>query len=431
MPAVPTIAWVSLALLTGGILWVGLFFRQRRRPMTRRTLFFLVLVTGLLCRLGFVFFTPTFHAPDEQAHFNYIKHLVEQRTLPVQTTKMGDPANEWEYFQPPLYYVALVPVYWLAQVLGGDVAAVVVALRLCSVLLWLVNVWFGVRLLDRLQVRDEGVWLLVMGMVCLLPTYVFVSSAINNDNLLAAWGGGFLSLLARREDSTRHVLLVGLWLGLGLLVKQSAVVFVPAVILLVGSGASAARWERWRQGLLALGVAGLIFLPWALRNWRIYGTFSPEHLSAAALTWPSLLHGVASAAHNLVKTFWAVSGISNEVGYPFPLAGFALLILWLVGLNAGLTRERQTDPLNAGKNRDYYGALWLSGIVAVLLVAHFGFRFGMGQGRHLFPLLYPFGLLLAAGCHSLPIRPLAIHASGFWITYAVGFVVFSLSRFPR
>jgi len=423
----------ATAMLAGVLIWLGLFWWQRKQPITLRSLFLTFLTAGILCRLAFIFFTPVFHAPDEQSHFNYIKHLSEQKTFPIQTTRMGDAANEWEYFQPPLYYLILVPLYRAAEWMFHDQTATVVTLRCCSLLLWLMNVWFGVVWLRRLQIKDRPVWMLVMALACLLPTYTFVSSAINNDNLLATLGGGLLCLMARRGPSSRTSLALGGLLGLALLTKQSALVFIPALVLLTFLDCRRSRllWSAgFRHLTLVLGVAALLFAPWALRNFQVYGTFTPEHLSATPVLWPSFLHGFASAGHNLVKTFWAVSGISNNVGYPFPLVGLVLLVAWVVGQQMGLTREQKTDALNLKANGPVVAALALAVFLAVVLVLQFGYLFGMGQGRHLFLLLYPILLFLAAGWRFLPVKHLEVHAAGICITYAVSFVVFSLCRFP-
>ena len=66
----------------------------------------------------------------------------------------------------------------------------------------------------------------------------------------------------------------------------------------------------------------------------------------------------------------------------------------------------------------------------VVLVLHFGYLTGMGQGRHLFALLHPIALMLAFGSRSLALQNSIARVAGFWITYAVAFVVFSLCRFP-
>jgi hypothetical protein len=54
----------------------------------------------------------------------------------------------------------------------------------------------------------------------------------------------------------------------------------------------------------------------------------------------------------------------------------------------------------------------------------------MGQGRHLFPVLFPLALALAVGLRPLPLPHGAVQVVGFWVSYAVTFAAFSFSRFP-
>ncbi|MCU0784058.1 MAG: hypothetical protein MUF81_08425 [Verrucomicrobia bacterium] len=403
-------------------------------PVSARSLFFALLVVGLLCRVAFVWFTPAFYAPDEQSHYHYVQHLAEHHSIPVLNSKLGDASNEWEYYQPPLYYALLVPAFQAAQAVFQQPAAIVLVLRVFSILLWLLNVWFGVVLLRRMQIKDELIRVLVLGLVCLLPTYAFVSATINNDNLLATLGGAVLCLMAQRQPAWNTSLALGLVLGLALWTKQSAVVFLPAIALLPVLDASRQRLA-WRAAIrhlaIALGLATLMYLPWALRNWRLYGTPTPEYLATDRLMWPSFLYGVASAAHNLAKTFWSVSGLSNDVNYPFPLLGFGVLVLWLVGQQTPAQTEPAVDPANLKHNGPLFCAFLLALGFNLVLVLRFGYLFGMGQGRHLFPLLYPVALVLAMGWRKLPVERLELWATGFWVIYAVSFVLFSLTRFPH
>jgi 4-amino-4-deoxy-L-arabinose transferase-like glycosyltransferase len=429
---------VTGAIMIGGLVGVAaclvLYWRDRQRRLEARTIFLSLLIVGLVCRLLFVFFTPVFQAPDEQSHLNYVKYLSEHKAFPVATTRAGDPANEWEYFQPPLYYLLLAPVYQVVGWLLPEPAARVPLLRLCSVLLWLANVGLAMAVLRRLDLKDAAVRSLTLGMVCLLPTYVFVSSAINNDNLLATLGGVLVWLMARQEASWRAAGIMGMVLGLALLTKQSALVFVPGIALLRFLECKRGKL-KWGQGLgqlaVTLGIAALMALPWALRNWRVYGTFTPENLSAYLQTRSSMVEGLLSAGHNLVKTFWSVAGISNEVGYPFPLVGMGLMFLWASGYHLALQRPEKSEFLNIKATGDLIAAWTVSVLFALSLVLNFGYQYGMGQGRHLFVLLIPIALLLAAGWRRLLIPKLELHAAAFWILYATGFLIFSLVNFPR
>lgn len=433
MPSSAT--WIStlIALGLGAGFWWQLCRRAQSEVGGKPSLFPVLLMLGVICRLAYLFLTPVFYAPDEQAHFNYIKFIAERGEFPILITKLGDAGNEWEYFQPPLYYLLLAPFYAFAKFTGFNLTATVLLLRGFSFLLWLLNVWAGVTLLNRLQITDRLVRALSLALLCLLPTYTFSSSAINNDNLLVTLGGGLLCLLARRDYGWKNAALTGVLLSLALLTKRSAVVFIPIIVALAGLEF---WWQRihWRRAVgylsLGLGLAFLLYLPWITRCWRIYHTLTPELLSGDMKTWPSFIHGLASSVHHLVKTFWAVSGIINDVSYPFPALGMLFLAVCL-GAKLLSFRKPAADVLNSKANQPLLLALWLGVAVNVLLVLRFGYLFGMGQGRHLFPLLLPIGLALGSWARSLSARNWEVHLTGGWIVYALTFAAYSLTKFPR
>jgi 4-amino-4-deoxy-L-arabinose transferase-like glycosyltransferase len=484
-----------VALAAVGWFWVRSLRRDSDGAEPRR-LFPMLVVFGVLCRLVFLVWTPIFYSPDEGPHIKYVQHLVTEHTFPVQAHKWADPAADWEFCQPPLYYLALAPVYQVAQALfhqpipftnslraaemavpdnagnpaaptGGEPAGgtltrgpdgrlllfagynvPVLAMRFCSVLLWLLNLWLAAILLRRLQITDTLVWSFVWGMVCLLPTYTVVSSVINNDNLLTTMGTGLLCLMAGRR-SVKNALLLGVVLGLTLLTKQSGVVFVPAIVVLYLLEASRRRlnWSAAVAQLgIVLGLGFLLFLPWALRNWQVYGTFSPETFWVEKKVWSNLAAGLAAALHNILKSFWAGAGPGNEISYPFPLAGFAFLLLCMNWRESGAAprnragtapnaeaapapappRAPKPDFLHREANRPFLMASLVAVLVNLLLVLRFGYLLGMGQGRHLFPVLCPIALYLGARWRTFPAKKLEPYTAGIWVSYAVGFVVFAL-----
>ena len=224
-----------------------------------------------------------------------------------------------------------------------------------------------------------------------------------------------------------------LFRSLALLAKQSAVVFIPAIAARAVLDGIQQR-VKWGAVLRHLGavmvVAALIYSPRALWSLQVYGTLAPEFLILTPIQWPSFFHGLASASHNLVKTFWAVSGITNNVSYPFPLVGMLLMALCALAQQAGKGGARGESNTKLGPSGAMMWALLIAVFVNVGLVLRFGYLSGMGQGRHLFPVLFPIALVLALGLRPLPIKNPAVQAVGFWVAYAVIFTVFSLYRFP-
>jgi hypothetical protein len=167
---------------------------------------------------------------DARPHFRYITYLHEQRSFPVQTSKPDAPTQDWEYYQPPLCYLVLVPVYRLVhRVFHGCDDAAVRAIRLLSVALWCINVVMALRILDALRV--DGIFLrsVTISLVCLLPTFTFMSSVINNDNLLIALGNIILYLIVK-TGGRQGLFWIGSLIGLALWVKLTAVIYIVAIV---------------------------------------------------------------------------------------------------------------------------------------------------------------------------------------------------------
>lgn len=47
---------------------------------------------------------------DDPAHLNYVRYLAEHHAFPVQTHHSREP-GDFEYYQPPLYYLVCAPLY--------------------------------------------------------------------------------------------------------------------------------------------------------------------------------------------------------------------------------------------------------------------------------------------------------------------------------
>ncbi len=414
-----------------------------------------LLMLGLALRLVVAFGTPDFYAPDEQSHFNYVKFLAEQHALPVQVHQTDSPTNDWEYYQPPLYYLAQVPVYLVAQAIFGEAMqhATVVALRLFSVALWGVAAWSALRFLRALNIHDELLSVSVVGMVSLLPSYVFSSAAINNDNLVLALGAAFLVVLARGDLSWRAASGAGLLLGLAALAKFSAVVYAVALVAVVCCRQLALPRPSWGKALAYLlivgGVSALVVSPWIARNLAVYGSATAESVANIPFDWEAVWRSdaVKAVLHMpegwgwlwyvllvpvlllyTLLTFCAVSGIHNNVHGIFPFIGFVMLCLAWRGLRGS---RRGGMPLFEGELRPFMqGMAWAIG-VNLLLVTRFALMYEQGQGRFLFPLLVPLAILIGAGVSSWRRDDKAAHVAGFFSAYALSFVAYSLATFPR
>jgi hypothetical protein len=94
-----------------------------------RALLLAILTFQMALGAGYAVGTPAWEAPDEPAHFNYIRHVAETASLPVMQTGDYDAAElerlkaarfppalsvdgvRYENHQPPLYYALMAPLF--------------------------------------------------------------------------------------------------------------------------------------------------------------------------------------------------------------------------------------------------------------------------------------------------------------------------------
>jgi hypothetical protein len=336
----------------------------------------LALILGLYLILSLVgiFVSPAFEAPDEWYHYRFIRDLIADRQLPVQV--LGQPKTESH--QPPLYYVAgavltcwisddaTLPVtnpYWgyQAEQVGidnkrqylhagtelrpcRDRCLAVRVLRACSIVLGGLSVLCGWHALN--EVFENRAY--VVGATALLafnPMFVYISSAISNDNLiilftmLALW----LALRAvRRGINSREAVLAGLVAGLALLTKVSGLLLLPLFALAYGLAAWHRReWRRAAKGLaLVVGLAVLLSGWWFVRNLMLYGELTGIQLMGkiwAERTNPDLMAAFQELPY-LWATYWGRFGygqipfstaIYNGIAGVAAIAVIGVVKLWV------------------------------------------------------------------------------------------------------
>ncbi len=383
------------------------------------------LVVGALYALQ----TPTWEAPDEPAHYNYIAYLAEKGRFPV--LQMGDYPHEYleeikaaqfppemsiapvryEFHQPPLYYLLAVPIYLATKAL--TLAQQVLVLRIFSLLqggALLVVSYLAVR---EVFPESDFLPLASASFIATLPMHIAMSAAINNDTLgemilaLIVWQ----CLLAMREGLKRErTLSLGLLLALALLTKTT--IYAPAIASIL----VAALYLR-QKGKSTLRPLGLIFglglalsAWWFLRNGLVYGGFDifgwARH-DSIVVGQPTTAEWLAGYGAGKVvkdffilsfKSFWAIFGWMGVL-----VDSRIYDLLFLVSLAALLGVGIYIKGLSRGSETLTPRQRWALSILLLILLlvaashAWYNFKFVQHQGRYLFPALIPIGLFFALG----------------------------------
>lgn len=169
-----------------------------------------------------------------------------------------------QFEEPPGYYLFALPLQLLLA--GYPVEQQLLAARLASVLLGMVSVWLSYKAASEVFPGNRTIRIAAPALVALLPSFVVLSSAVNNT--IAATAAVALGLYASFRLIRRGISVAGLvWLAAGVvacLISKTSAYF--AVILAVLAVPMAVRrpWPRWvlpGAGVL-LAVLAVLMLGW-------------------------------------------------------------------------------------------------------------------------------------------------------------------------
>ncbi|HKW73671.1 MAG TPA: hypothetical protein VJQ08_12715 [Candidatus Dormibacteraeota bacterium] len=301
----------------------------------------------------------------------------------------------YESAQTPGYYVLMVPIWWVADRLGGAMTAIFV-LRLINALLIALLAPMAVLVAWRMAPgRPEVIGLAgVFGV--LLPGLTLNMTRVGNDALAAVIGGAavLLSIVwAGTRWNARRAVLLGVLLGAGVLVKLTLLGLAPAI-------AVAMLWPAMRPPLprriLLLALTGAVVLlfvgVWFAINLHLYGVPVPSARTNRLSIVPPQSFDLRYVPFTIA--FFAVSYWSGEPIGALPFAAAFVVLGSLIVLIAaiGLFRARSLGgPVVVALTCAAGMAA-----VALLLPATAAFQFA-GPGRYEYPALPAVAALTGLG----------------------------------
>jgi 4-amino-4-deoxy-L-arabinose transferase-like glycosyltransferase len=405
---------------------------------------FIYLVLGTL----YAVYTPAWQAPDEPAHYNYVRYLAEQHHFPI--LKPGDfPAAyleeikaarfppemsidpiRYEFHQPPLYYTLAVPVYSLFS-------GVLLPLRFLSLLLGALLLLVVHWTVQALAPHRPFLALGATAFVAFLPMHLAMTAANNNDTLTELLLATILLLTIRylktspasgeANSDSQLLILLGITTGLGLVTKSTLYIAPPLVLLAIAArhlwldrpGFSLSRALK-DAGLFLLPAVALA-IPWWLRNVALYGDMDflglgrHDQVVAGQLRTAEFVaeQGSAQLVRDFFLTsfrsFWGQFGwmgvLLDQRLYQFMAILSALALIGFLLWAAGVWPRRAEFPAwqwAAG------GLLALSGLFTLASYIWYNTQFLQHQGRYLFPALVPISLVVALGWREVLRREQAV-----------------------
>ncbi|MFN8535567.1 MAG: glycosyltransferase family 39 protein [Dehalococcoidia bacterium] len=402
----------------------------------------LILAAFVAIGLVYLIATPPFEASDEIWHYPFVQYLQRGIGLPVQQPRPEDNLARQEGGQPPLYYaIGAALTFWadggppgsgiepnphamvgvpltpgnknLALHTANDrwsgAGLAVLIIRFASLMMGAASIWLVHRLVLLCLPAAPNLALGAAAIAAFTPEFLFISAAVNNDNLMTLLGllGVERIRAAVVAPSPRRSALLGIVLGLAALTKLTGLGLLPLA-------AGALLWAAWRRrsvrwlmlhGVIAFGVAAGIAGWWYVRNVVLYG--EPTGLSMFLRIVntrnppPPIWELVAGEIEGFRISFWALFGGVNIVADPPTYWFYDLVaVLALAGLVVVAVRW-----LRAGSLRRYPGppdpltttlVLFWTGIVTAGLLRWAQTTLA-SQGRLLYPAMAGIALLLALG----------------------------------
>lgn len=304
-----------------------------------------------------------------------------------------------ESVQTPAYYVSMAPVWWVADRLGGPIAAIY-ALRVINALIIAALAPMAVVVARAMWPVRPDVAALSALFAILLPGLDLNGTRVSNDALAAAIGGLMVLLAVRWAGDKwtwRRAILMGVILGLGLMVKLTLAGLIPALVL-SALWPGATRRANLARVTLSGAIAVVCLCPWFLVNLQKYGALMPGSHSGRlsdALPGPLTPAFIPLDIAVFHFTYW-----TGEPWGALPLAGLMAILGGLIALMvpAGVAALLRSRALPVPHPRLAVAGVAVAGLVAVALVlpATVGFEFE-GPGRYAYPALPAAAVLCAIG----------------------------------
>ncbi len=389
--------------------------------------------------------TPAWQAPDEPAHYNYIRFVAENHTLPELTMGCYDQnllstlnaakfrgmsvdAICYENYQPPLYYLLAAPIF---VVTGGNL----LALRLFSVLLGGVSLVMVFRAADLFLPTEIAA--AATAFAAFVPMHLTMLASVNNDSLAELLLAVFIFLLLKwlffgAERRLPMPWTLGVVLGLILLTKVT--VYTAIVLGAVGVWLAAPKqWQTLAKNALRLYLPALAMaLPMFARNVWVYGGLDVLGLHRH----DSVVVGQLRTADRLAQTGWVryFSDLGRTTFHSFwgqfgwmavPMDARVYAALTLVSLLAGvgmLLWLRRNRPVSA-RMRTGLSLMILQLALVTAVFIGLNLSFVQFQGRYFFSALLPLGVIFGLGLREILRRDRAFFGAAIAVLALAGTVI--------
>ncbi len=407
---------------------------------TANKIHWLLLGAWIVLSINDIFRVPLYAGMDIDAHIDYIMYVANKMRIPLAT-------EGWQMFESPLFYILEAIIYKTFHDLFS-LEMTYRLLRVVPLMCGAAQIELSYRALKYAYPEREDLQMLGTVIGGLLPMNIYISLVVGNEPLSGCLTGIVVVLVLRlitapSQQSTLFYIITGLFLGLALLAKVSAVLIIlPAVLF--------ASWALYKNNQprygtrgtieliikcmgIMLGIAFLVSGWYYLRNYIELGHFfmggwdprrgfiwwqDPGYRTlkqflnfGEALLYP--VYSVSSIWNSLYSTMWLDGFLSGLIenkflpwhyGFMIPSTLFSLLpsAAILIGMLMVFKRSASV-PKQVLLFADLCIAIYLSAILYLYLCVP---AYSVAKATYMLGLTPCFAILGVSGLQVITRRPL-------------------------
>ena len=230
-------------------------------------LFYFWVGTVILMAIFFLVEDTSFSPIDENAHLDYINHIIQNKSLPVISYEK----RNYEAVQMPLYYSVMAAVSFFVK----NEEAKIIWIRFLGLLMWICTLIIckkGVKLLQDNKIITVGSYAdIAIFLISFNPGELIRFTRISNEVLavLLAVLVTYMALKILVEGYSLKWLLFGTIISILLYYTKTTGIYVIGAIWIM-----VLYYQRIRSLLLSVLFYAFAALPWMVRCYKLYGNFS-------------------------------------------------------------------------------------------------------------------------------------------------------------
>lgn len=226
---------IIMSICLGAVIAYGCYLAYKGQ-LTAGKVVLLIIIAGIVVRSGYTAYTHIFTrqhdigAADENGvgHWGYLYHVVNGH-LP--------PSNEYQFYQPPLFYIVTAAVIRFLMALKGTadwtqfayISQIVSCVASCVVLVYMEKIMDGLNINKKYQIA-------AISLTAFYPAQILTSARLNNDSLAFMFMvlALYFTLCWHKSLKMRYIVYTAFAIGLGMMTKINVAViaFVTGPVML-------------------------------------------------------------------------------------------------------------------------------------------------------------------------------------------------------